>query len=275
MGRILDVQCEGTHPRPCACPPDLAIGVGDTCVLDLDRVPEYGRVVALRADQDPVPDSMPRILRRATMQDQTRAAENQLFAKSAWRLCQEKIRHHRLEMRLVRVHYALDRSRLTVAFIAERRVDFRQFIQDLAADTRSRVEMRQIGAREAAAIRGGLAPCGCVLCCAVWLRELDNIHIRMAKEQGLSLNPATINGMCGRLKCCLRYEHAGYQNLAAGLPYEGARVRCPGGEGVVLDTRLLLRRVRVRLDGQGVVEYPASDVFVLGKPGETAHNARP
>lgn len=266
MRRLLHINCNDTHPWECTGPMDLAIGVGDACIVEADRVLEYGHVIAIAGETEAAPEGMPRVIRRATIQDQAMAGENQLFSKTAWRLCQEKIKEHRLDMRLVRVHYALDRSRLTVTFTAEERVDFRQLIQDLAAETRARVEMRQIGARDAAAIRGGLAPCGRVLCCAVWLKEFDNIHIRMAKSQGLSLNPTAINGMCGRLKCCLRFEHACYHDMARGLPHEGCRVRCPQGEGCVLETSVLGRKVKVGLDDRRVMEFSAQDVSVIGEP---------
>jgi cell fate regulator YaaT (PSP1 superfamily) len=254
---------------------DLAINIGDACVVEVERVPEYGHVISSDGEILSVPEGMPRVLRRATMQDQAMAGENQLFSKTAWRLCLEKIRELKLDMRLVRVHYSLDRSHLTVTFTADERVDFRQMIHDLAAETRARVEMRQIGARDEAAICGGLATCGRVLCCAVWLKEFDNIHIRMAKSQGLSLNPAALNGMCGRLKCCLRFEQACYQDLALGLPHEGSRVRCPAGEGCVLETRVLGRKVKVGLDDRRIMEFDAQDVFVLGNQPLNKDNDRP
>jgi len=256
-------------------PRELAIGIGDACVVEADHVMEYGHIVSIDGETQTAPEGMPRVLRRATMQDQTMAGENQLFSKTALRLCQEKINEHQLDMRLVRVHYSLDRSHLTVTFTADERVDFRQLIHDLAAETHARVEMRQIGARDEAAICGGLASCGRVLCCAVWLREFDNIHIRMAKSQGLSLNPVTLNGMCGRLKCCLRYEQACYQDLARGLPCEGSRVRCPEGEGCVQETRILGRKVKVSLDDQRVMEFDAQDVFVLGNQPLNKDNTQP
>ncbi len=273
--RLLNVQGDDTHPWLCRAPEELAIGVGDACVVEADRAIEYGQVVSEEPGARPAPERLPLVLRRATMQDQALAAENRLFAKTALRLCQEKIREHKLEMRLVRVHYTLDRSQLTVTFTADGRVDFRTLVRDLAAETHARVEMRQIGARDQAAICGGMAVCGRVLCCAAWLREFDNINIRMAKGQGVSLNPAAVNGMCGRLKCCLRYEHSGYQDLARGLPREGARVRCPDGDGVVCDVRVLRRRVQVALDDQRVVEHDADAVILLGKPSPNRDNTPP
>ncbi|MBI2440500.1 MAG: hypothetical protein HYV35_03920 [Lentisphaerae bacterium] len=225
MPRLLHINCDDTHPWKCIAAAELAIGAGDACVVEADGVPEYGHVLALSGERESLPGDLPRVLRRATMQDQTLAHENQLVAKATWRLCLEKINALRLNMRLVRVHYALDRSHLTVTFTADERVDFRQLVQDLAAETRARVRMRQIGSRDEAAIRGGLSPCGRVLCCAVWLKEFNNIHIRMAKSQGLSLNPAVLNGMCGRLKCCLRFEQAGYEE-----PQRSDQSGCAAGE---------------------------------------------
>jgi cell fate regulator YaaT (PSP1 superfamily) len=254
---------------------DLAIGIGDACIVEAERVSEYGHVISIDGETPSAPENLPRLLRRATMQDQAMAGENQLFSKTALRLCQEKIKEHRLDMRIVRVHYSLDRSHLTVTFTADERVDFRQLIHDLAAETHARVEMRQIGARDEAAICGGLATCGRVLCCAGWLKEFDNVHIRMAKSQGLSLNPVTLNGMCGRLKCCLRYEQACYQDMARGLPHEGCRVRCPAGQGCVLETRVLDRKVKVGLDDRRVMEFNAQDVFVLGNQPSNKDNRQP
>lgn len=209
MVKLWRVNCGDANLWLCASAADLAVKVGDACVITSGNVPEYGHIVSAQGEKDRAPDGIPRIVRRATMQDQAMADENQLFAKTAWRFCQDQIKQLDLAMRLLRVHYAFDRSRLTVTFTANDRVDFRMLIQKLAAETRARIEMRQIGARDTAAIRGGLACCGRVLCCATWLKDFENVNIRMAKQQGVPLNPATLNGMCGRLKCCLRYEHGG------------------------------------------------------------------
>lgn len=226
MQRLIHVSCGDTHLVKCHSPADLAIKEKDACVVELDRVLEFGHVVTISEAPDEPEASvqtMPAVLRRATLQDQARAAENILFSKTALRLCQEKMRQYRLVMRLLKVRYSFDRSHLTILFTAEERVDFRQLVADLAAETHARVEMRQIGARAAAAILGGLAPCGRALCCSVWIETFEDIHIRMAKAQGLSLNPATINGMCGRLKCCLRFEHGCYQDaIVLGKPSEKA-----------------------------------------------------
>lgn len=237
MPRLLYINCDDTHPWKCVAAADLAIGAGDACVVEADGLLEYGRVLSIAGETESELSGWPRVLRRATMQDQALADENLLFSKTAWRLCQEKIKELSLIMRLVRVHYDLNRSHLTVTFTADERVDFRQLIQVLAVETRARVQMRQIGSRDEAAICGGLAPCGRILCCAVWLKDFDNIHIRLAKSQGLSLNPATLNGMCGRLKCCLRFEQACYREHAPALPHGDTHECCLAGESCVAEAR--------------------------------------
>lgn len=265
MRRLLHINCDDTHLWKCAGALELAIGEGDACVVEADKVQEFGRVARIVGEiEDEAARILPAVLRRATLQDQSRASENLLFSRTAFKRCQEKIDEFKLAMRLMRVRYAFDRSKLMVTFTAEERVDFRQLVQDLAAETRTRVEMRQIGVRDAAAIYGGFAPCGQRLCCSVWLKEFDNIHIRMAKLQGLSLSPAVVNGMCGRLKCCLRFEHNCYRDLSGGLPHEGEKIKCPCGPGQVLESRVLAQRVKVRLDDQRVLEFAAGEVKRLG-----------
>jgi cell fate regulator YaaT (PSP1 superfamily) len=259
--RVIIVSTDIARSWRCACPAELAIGKGDHGVIEADRVQEFVQVVELtQTPCDPAADGLPLLLRRATLQDQSRASENGLMARSATRKCHEKVRQLKLEMRLVLVRYAFDRSRLTVFFTADAYVDFRQLVQELASDLRCRIEMRQIGVRDAAGMIGGLAPCGRCLCCSVHLRDFDNINIRMAKMQGLSLNPSTINGMCGRLKCCLRYEQNAYAELDHGLPHEGAWVQCPAGRGKVVARALLRRRLKVQLEDQRVLDFDAEDV---------------
>ncbi|MFC1461445.1 stage 0 sporulation family protein [Verrucomicrobiota bacterium] len=267
MFRLLDVSCDDSRLLKCFSSADLAIGKGDACVVQGDKLLEFGHVTGIvekEGESESSVRGLPVVLRRATLQDQSKASENILFSKTARRLCEEKIQELELGMVLVRVHYSFDRSRLTVDFTAGERVDFRQLVQTLATETHARVEMRQIGVRDAAGIMGGMAPCGRRLCCSEWLKEFDNIHIRMAKIQGLSLSPTTINGMCGRLKCCLRFENNCYRDMVRELPREGSRVACPEGSGKVVSTYVLSQRVKVLVDDQRVMEFDASDVKMLG-----------
>ncbi|NLE67276.1 MAG: stage 0 sporulation protein [Lentisphaerae bacterium] len=268
MFKLLLVDCDFAKGLACACPAEMAIGPGDACMLEIGKVPEIGCVAApLPGEQRAGRDDLPLVLRRATMQDQARASENQLMARSAARKCREKIAQRNMDMRLVGVRYVFDRSKLTVFFTADGYVDFRDLVQDLASEVRTRVEMRQIGVRDAAGMIGGLAPCGRKLCCSVWMKEFDNINIRMAKAQGLSLNPAVINGMCGRIKCCIRYEYNCYLELGREMPPEGSRVECAGGCGCVMARSVLRRKVKVALDDRRVLDLDARDVRVLASKG--------
>lgn len=207
MERILNIDCGDLHCWQCVCPAALAINQGDACIIQKDNRLEYGQVVMEIQHRPAELKGLPSVLRRATLQDQMVAGENTLLAKSAWRACQEKISRHQLQIHLVRAHYSFDRAQLDVVFTAEERCDYRALVHDLAGELQVRVEMRQIGVRDLAAMRGGLAPCGRVICCKGWMRKFDNVNVSLAKNQGLSLRPASLNGMCGRLKCCLRFEY--------------------------------------------------------------------
>lgn len=207
MARVLNVDCGDIRPWRCSCAAGLAINKGNACIVQKDNVLEYGQVISEIDDPADLDKGAPVVLRRATLQDRAAAGENVLLSKNAWRLCSEKISSNGLNMRLVRVHYSFDRSRLTVVFTAEERLDYRQLVHDLSAELHLRVEMKQIGARDAAALRGGMAPCGRIMCCKSWLQKFDNVNVRLAKNQGVPLRQSSINGMCGRLKCCLRFEY--------------------------------------------------------------------
>lgn len=229
MFRLLHVDCGDIHLWQCSSPPSLAINKGDECIVQKDSLLEFGRVIMDSRDSAVEIKGAPQVLRRATLQDQTVAGENILLSKNAWRICQEKIAGYNLPLRVMKAHYAFDRSRLMITFIAEERVDYRQLVHDLISELHIPVEMNQIGARDAAALCGGMAPCGRIMCCRTWLQKFDKVHVSLAKNQGLPLRPALINGMCGRLKCCLRFEYfssykrdqsSSFSPHPAGLPQE-------------------------------------------------------
>ncbi|MDO9540840.1 MAG: regulatory iron-sulfur-containing complex subunit RicT [Kiritimatiellia bacterium] len=207
MFRLLHVDCGDIHLWQCNGPSALAINKGDACIVQKDSFLEFGHVVMDSGDSAVEIKGAPLVIRRATLQDQAAANENVLLSKNAWRICQEKVTGYNLPLRVMRVHYAFDRSRLAIMFTAEERIDFRQLVHDLENELHVRAEMNQIGARDAAALHGGLAPCGRIMCCKSWLQKFDNVHVSLAKNQGLPLRQASINGMCGRLKCCLRFEY--------------------------------------------------------------------
>ena len=263
MNRIAHVTVDDGPVKQCFSASDVAIHESDQCIIDVEGILEYGRVVRLEdSPQDVEQESrMPRVVRQATLQDQAKADENALRGKIAKQTCIEKAKKFELSMRLVRVHYSFERSVLTVLFASEERMDFREMVRELSEELRARIEMHQIGVRDEAGIIGGMGPCGQVLCCCRWLRHFESINVKMAKIQRLSLNPGAISGMCGRLKCCLRYECDQYKEQSGNLPRHGTRVECPSGPGTVVDSDVLRQRVRIRLDGgHRTVECPLEDV---------------
>jgi len=179
----------------------------------------------------------------------------------ARRLCLERIHERAMAMKLVNVDYAFDGRKAVFYFIAENRIDFRDLVRDLANTLRVRVEMKQIGARDETKLVGALGPCGRELCCSSWLREFHAISVKMAKEQDLSLNPSKLAGMCGRLKCCLRYEYETYLELKRALPPVGRRVTSVKGDGVVVRQLPMRESVLVRRDEDGAeVEATLEDL---------------
>ena len=168
--------------------------------------------------------------------------------------CAEKIREHNLPMRLVKAEYSFDGSRLTFYFTAEKRVDFRMLVRDLARTFKTRIELRQIGPRDEAKLLGGIGPCGRLLCCATFLPDYARVSIKMAKDQDLPLNPTKISGVCGRLLCCLSYEHEQYLEIKAVLPRRGAWVQTPNGPGEVVAVNVVKETVTVELAGGDVQE---------------------
>lgn len=216
--RLLNVDCGDIHPWQCNSPVALAINRGDACIVQKDGILEYGCVITDVRNEAGEIKTAPTVLRRATLQDQAVASENNLLSKNAWRVCQQKITGLNIPMRMERLRYVFDRSQLTIVFTAEERFDYRQLVHDLSAELHVRVEMNQIGARDAAALRGGLAPCGRIMCCKEWLHKFDNVNVRLAKNQGISLRQSSINGMCGRLKCCLRFEYFSAYKKPQGEP---------------------------------------------------------
>lgn len=272
MYHIAYVEVDDGPRLRCYSPPDLAIHEGDQCIVEADRMVEFGRVVRLEECEleSSSEKKMPKVLHRATLQDKAKADENALMNKIAMETCTARAEKYELNIRLIRVRYSFDRAVLIVLFKAEERVDCREMVNELAGELRTRVEMKQIGVRDEAGFVGGVGPCGRRLCCSTWLHHFESVNVKMAKIQGLSLNPGAISGMCGRLKCCLRYEYEQYRELGRYLPREGACVQCPGGKGHVIGKNIPAQRVRVRMDDDRVLEYGADEVKnLVGKRERT------
>ncbi len=206
------------------------------------------------------------IIRIASDNDFYLEKENLTREANARRMCIERIRERRIQMKLVNADYTFDGRKVTFYFVAEGRVDFRDLVRDLANTLRVRVEMKQIGARDETKVTGGLGPCGRELCCSSWLRDFEAVTVKMAREQGLALNPSRLAGMCGRLKCCLRYEYATYVELKRALPNLGKRVQCVKGDGKVVRQNILKQTVLIqREEDGGVVEVTLEDL-VASRP---------
>ncbi|MEW6272598.1 MAG: regulatory iron-sulfur-containing complex subunit RicT [Thermodesulfobacteriota bacterium] len=227
----------------------------DLVVVHTERGPELGEVItAPRARWQPEEDvTLPRVLRRADARDLSRAEHNRSQEQRARGIFVSLAARHKLDVKLIRVDYRFDGGKAVFYFMAETRIDFRGLVRDLAQALHTRIEMRQIGARDETRLIGGVGPCGRELCCSSWLREFAAVSVKMAKEQDLSLNPSKLAGMCGRLKCCLRYEYDTYLALRRELPRVGRRVQSVKGDGEVVKHLTLKQRVLLRRDEDGLV----------------------
>lgn len=224
--------------------------LGQRVIVETARGVECGIVaIANRQVQDgEIVKPLKKLVRLATPEDLHRIEENKKKEKKAFRICQEKIAANKLDMKLVDVEYTFDNNKILFYFTADGRVDFRELVKDLASVFRTRIELRQIGVRDEAKMLGGLGVCGKPFCCATFLGEFQPVSIKMAKEQGLSLNPTKISGTCGRLMCCLKYEQAAYEDLLRTTPKVGALVNTPDGRGTVVEVSLLTGYLKVRLE---------------------------
>ncbi|MBQ2773877.1 MAG: stage 0 sporulation family protein [Clostridia bacterium] len=224
--------------------------IGEAAIVDTARGAEYGEVVMLnrRMAEKDIVQPLRSVLRRATKEDTAHNTENRIKEAEALKACAEKIAAHKLDMNLVDAQYTFDNSKLLFYFTAEGRVDFRELVRDLAGLFRTRIELRQIGIRDESRLIGGLGMCGRPFCCTTFLSDFGQVSVKMAKEQGLSINTSKISGCCGRLMCCLRYEHESYAAEMALTPKKDTRVTTPDGLGTVVEAAPLSGMVKVRLD---------------------------
>ncbi|HUP79525.1 MAG: stage 0 sporulation family protein [Exiguobacterium sp.] len=248
-------------------PGDATLKRGDHVIVETVRGIEYGEVVQVNKQlgEDEVVLPLKTILRVADQKDADIVRDNRLAAVDAKAVCEEKIREHQLEMKLVDVEYTFDRNKVIFYFTAEGRVDFRELVKDLASVFRTRIELRQIGVRDEAKLLSGIGPCGRVLCCSSFLGEFEPVSIKMAKDQNLSLNPNKISGVCGRLMCCLKYENDTYEELKRDLPDVGKRIKIPEGDGRVIGLNILDQLIQVELhDRTRVVTYTIDELVEVG-----------
>lgn len=255
---------------------DLELRWGDVVVVATDDGQRLGTVTAVPSSDQPRTEPVRRVLRKATEHDFDRDDRLHQREREALRLCLTRIHEHALPMKLVRVEQTPDGSKIVFYFYSEGRVDFRNLVRELAQALHARIEMKQIGSREEAKMIGAMGPCGRELCCATFLRDPGGVSVKMAKAQGLSLNPSKLSGMCGRLKCCLRYEYDTYLELGRTLPAVGKKVLSIHGSGVVQRQNILRQTVVLQLDESGAfVEASLEDLVVakheasLPPPGGT------
>ncbi len=250
MAEIIGVRFKNIGKVYYFDPSGLKSKPGESVIVETARGVECGEVAIANkeVDDSQIVPPLKKIIRKATEDDFENIKQNKEKEKEAFKICEEKIAKHGLEMKLVSAEYTFDRNKILFYFTADGRVDFRELVKDLASVFRTRIELRQIGVRDESKMLGGLGACGRPFCCATFLGDFHPVSIKMAKEQGLSLNPTKISGNCGRLMCCLKYEQDAYEDLLKHTPKNGAVVKTGEGKGVVVDVNLLTGMLKVRLD---------------------------
>lgn len=263
IGATLRHQCKIQHFDPAG----LTLRTGDHIIVKGDLGEEYATVVmpAHELSEDKLPAELKPVLRIATEEDEERITLNRKNEWDAVRITRDRVKKREMEMKIIRADYTFDRSKVTIYFTADGRVDFRELVRDLASIFRTRIELRQVGVRDETKLLGGIGPCGREFCCATWLTDFVPVSIKMAKEQNLSLNSAKISGCCGRLMCCLKNEADTYSYLNAKLPDVNTPVKTPDGTiGKVQSVNVLRQQVRVVIEEQnGNVEIRDFDVNEL------------
>lgn len=250
---------------------------GDSVIVETARGMEYAEVVTgvQEIDDAMITPPLRQVIRIATDADAKRHELNIQRAKDAYPICLKKIQDHRLKMKLVRVEYTFDNSKMTVYFTADGRIQFSELAKDLGSYFRTHVELRQIGSRDEAKMLGGLGLCGRPLCCTQFLGDFQPVTVKMARDQGIAPNPTKISGLCCKLMCCLKYEHSQYEEILKRLPKTGKEVITPKGRGCVTGLNILKESVKVRVtngDSYEFLEFPASEVTRLNAAEPKAAN---
>ncbi len=254
--------------------PDL--GPGDEVIVETSRGREMGRIVVgpQEVEDQEIIGQLKPVERRATPLDRLQAVRHQRHEGAALQRCREMVAEHNLPMKVVGAEYNYDGTRLVFAFTAEKRVDFRELVRELAKTFKARIELRQIGVRDEAKLMGGLGCCGRELCCRAWLTEFNPVSIKMAKHQGLPLSPQEISGLCGRLLCCLGFEDEFYVVARSRLPKTGQMVITQEGPGKVLGVNVLKGTANVQLESEAIIEVSAEDLERASSSAQAAPAAR-
>lgn len=249
MAIIIGVKFKGAGKVYYFDPDEAILNAGDYVVVETSRGIECGTVTFgnREINDDGLNRPLKKIIRPATAEDIAHLEDNRKKEEKAYGICLKKIIEHNLKMKLVTVEYTFDNNKILFYFTADGRVDFRELVKDLAGIFRTRIELRQIGVRDESKMLGGLGICGREFCCKGFLSDFQPVSIKMAKEQGMSLNPVKISGTCGRLMCCLKYEQEAYSDLLKKTPKIGAYVSTPDGKGTVVDQNLIKGILNVQL----------------------------
>lgn len=264
MTEVIGVRFRGGCKEYYFDPHGITVEPNQFVIVETAQGLEYAQCVSgnHEVEDDSVVQPLRPLVRVATENDDRTYAYNKTREKNAFEVCQKKIAERGLDMKLVRVESNFDGSKIIFFFTSDGRVDFRELVRDLAGVFRARIELRQIGVRDEAKMLGGLGICGRPFCCSTFLGEFQPVSIKMAKEQGLSLNPTKISGTCGRLMCCLKYEQAAYDDLLRTTPKAGTPVRTKDGRGTVVEVNLLTGMLKVapEKDSAAAKFYPKSEV---------------
>lgn len=272
MSMVIGVRFKNAGKLYYFDPGRLWPAAGDAVIVETTRGMEYAQCVmgVHEVSNDSMTAPLKKVIRIAGEEDAEKHRANIESEREIYKLCQQKIADHKLDMKLVKVEYTFDRSKLIAYFTSGGRVDFRALVKDLAAAFKTRIELKQIGVRDEAKMLGGLGSCGRPLCCSSFLGDFQPVSIRMAKEQSLSLNPTKISGVCGRLMCCLKYEQDLYERARKALPHVGKDVMTPDGRGTVVELNPLQELVKVRIPkGQDNFEihvYAGGEVQRIASP---------
>ncbi len=250
MTEVIGVRFKSVGKVYYFAPNGEQVSAGQHVIVETARGIECGEVVLenRQVEDDKIIAPLKPVIRVANQEDLKTMEKNHAKEKEAFSICLGKIQKHKLDMKLVDVEYTFDNNKILFYFTADGRVDFRELVKDLASVFKTRIELRQIGVRDESKMLGGLGVCGRPFCCSTFLGEFQPVSIKMAKEQGLSLNPAKISGTCGRLMCCLKYEQNVYEELLRQTPKVGAYVKTPDGKGNVIEVNLLTGMLKIRLD---------------------------
>lgn len=271
MAQVVGIRFRNTGKTYYFDPSGKQIEVGTGVIVETAQGVEYGvtSVATKLIPEDQVVAPLKKILRVATPQDDKKLHENAEKEKKALAIAEKKAESHKLDMKFVRVEYTFDCAKAVFYFTSDGRVDFRELVKELASTFRTRIELRQIGVRDETKMLGGLGPCGQPCCCSRFLGGFQPVSIKMAKEQGLSLNPTKISGLCGRLMCCLKYEQHHYEAAHKKMPPVNAEVKTPDGDGKIQEVNVLKETVKVTVtngDQIELKEYHYKDVRVLKMP---------